>query len=90
MITIHKDLDAIASILYQTFEIPPFKRDYNAAFGENTVIVYCYGIKENPRYAKFFDSIPQDQWRTSDPSFIKQAEDFAITKFKEWIIEQVT
>ena len=26
---------------------------------------------------EFFDSIPQDQWRTSDPSFIKQSEEFA-------------
>jgi hypothetical protein len=39
---------------------------------------------------EFFDSIPQDQWRTSDPTFIKQAEEFAITKFKEWVIEQIT
>lgn len=35
------------------------------------------------------DSIPH-QWRTNDPSFIKQSEEFAITKFKEWIIEQIT
>jgi hypothetical protein len=25
-----------------------------------------------------------------DPAFIKQSEEFAITKFKEWIIEQIT
>jgi hypothetical protein len=39
---------------------------------------------------EFFDSIPQDQWRTNDPTFIKQSEEFAIPKFKEWIIEQIT
>jgi hypothetical protein len=38
----------------------------------------------------FFDSIPQDQWRTSDPTFIKQSEEIAITKFKDWLIEQIT
>jgi hypothetical protein len=38
----------------------------------------------------FFDSIPQDQWMTNDLSFIKQSEEFAITKFKDWIIEQIT
>ncbi|HZE77071.1 MAG TPA: hypothetical protein VE089_00825, partial [Nitrososphaeraceae archaeon] len=27
LITIREDLDAITSILYQAFEIPPFKRD---------------------------------------------------------------
>jgi hypothetical protein len=56
-------------------------------------------INENPRNLRlrftlcmqeFFDSIPQDQWRIEDPAFIKQSEEFAITKFKEWIIEQVT
>jgi hypothetical protein len=31
---INEDLDAITSILYQTFEITPFKRDYDAAFGK--------------------------------------------------------
>jgi hypothetical protein len=41
-------------------------------------------------YAKFFDSIPQDQWKIKDPVFIKQSKVFAITKFKEWIIEQIT
>jgi hypothetical protein len=98
LITI-QDLDAITSILYQTFEIPPFKRNYDAAFGQVSAILYRYGIIESPRNLRlrftlcmqeFFDSIPQDQWRTSDPAFIKQSEDFAITKFKEWIIEQVT
>ena len=39
---------------------------------------------------EFFDSVPQDQWKIKDPAFIKQSEEFAITKFKEWIIEQIT
>ena len=99
LITIREDLDAITSILYQVFEIPSFKRDYDTAFGKISYILSHYGVIENPRNLRFrftlcmqefFDSIPQDQWRTNDPAFIKQSEDFAITKFKEWIIEQVT
>ena len=34
MITIRHDLDTIALILNQTFELPPFKRDYDSAFGK--------------------------------------------------------
>jgi hypothetical protein len=41
-------------------------------------------------YAKFFDSKPEDQWKLTDTAFIKKAEEFVITKFKEWIIEQIT
>jgi hypothetical protein len=99
LITIRKDLDTITSILYRTFEITPSKRNYDAAFGQITTILYRYGITENPRNLRFrftlcmqgfFDSIPQDQWMTNDLSFIKQSEEFAITKFKDWIIEQIT
>ena len=100
LITLRQDLDAISSILYQAFEIPPFKRNYDAAFGQINAILHRYGIiNENPRNLRlrftlcmqeFFDSISQDQWKINDPTFIKQSEDFAITKFKEWIIEQVT
>ena len=99
MITIREDLDAIFSILYRVFEIPSFKRDYNTAFGEIADIIRRYGIIENPlnlrfRFTlfmqEFFDSIPQEQWKIKDPIFIKQSEVFAITKFKEWIIEQIT
>ena len=99
MITIRRDLDIIASILYQTFEITPFKRDYDAAFGHIANVLRRYGIIENPRNLRFrftlcmqefFDSIPQDQWKINDPAFIKQSEEFAITKFKDWIIEQIT
>jgi hypothetical protein len=38
---------------------------------------------------EFFDSIPEDQWKLKDSAFIKQSEEFAITKFKDWIIEQI-
>jgi hypothetical protein len=96
---INEDLDAITSILYQTFEITPFKRDYDTAFGKIANILHRYGITENPRNLRFrftlcmqefFDSIPQDQWKIKDTAFIKQSEEFAITKFKDWIIEQIT
>jgi hypothetical protein len=96
---INEDLDAITSILYQTFEITPFKRDYDAAFGKIVNILYRYGITENPRNLRFrftlcmqefFDSIPEDQWKIKDTAFIKQSEQFAIIKFKDWIIEQIT
>ena len=99
MITIRQDLDAITSILYQVFEIPSFKRDYDTVFQKIADILSRYGIIENPRNLRFrftlcmqefFDSIPQDQWKIKDPAFIKQSEVFAITKFKEWIIEQIT
>jgi len=36
---------------------------------------------------EFFDAIPQDQWKIKDPAFIKQSQEFAVTRFKEWIIE---
>ncbi len=99
LITIREDVDAITSILYQAFEIPSFKRDYDTAFGKIANILSRYGIVENPRNLRFrftlcmqefFDSIPQDQWNIKDPAFIKRSEVFAITKFKEWILEQST
>jgi hypothetical protein len=99
LITISKDLDTISSILYQVFEISPFKRDYDAAFGKIANIIRRYGIIENHRdlrlrftlcMQEFFDAIPQEQWKLKDYTFIKQSEVFAITKFKEWIIEQIT
>ena len=99
LITFREDLDAITSILYQVFEISSFKRDYDAAFGNIANILRRYGIVENRRNLRFrftlcmqefFDSIPQDQWKLNDPAFVKQSEVFAITKFKEWIIEQIT
>ena len=92
-------MDTIISILYQVFEMPSFKRDYDGAFKKISDILYHYGIIENPRNLRFrftlcmqefFDSIPQAEWRIKDPAFIKQSEAFAIIKFKEWIVEQIT
>ena len=92
-------MDAIISILYQVFEMPSFKRDYDDAFEKINDILYHYGITENPRNLRFrftlcmqefFDSIPQAEWKIKDPAFIKQSEVFAIIKFKEWIVEQIT
>lgn len=99
MITINKDMDSVTSILNETLSITPFKRDYDTSFGKIAKILKRYNLNENPRNLRirftlfmqeFFDSIPQDQWRLKDPIFIKQSEEFAITKFKEWILDQVT
>jgi hypothetical protein len=99
LITIKKDLDSVTSILYDTLKITPFKRDYDTSFGKIANILKRYDVSENPRNLRFrftlfmqefFDSIPQDQWNLKDPTFIKQSEEFAISKFKEWILEQVT
>ena len=86
-------------MLYQTFEIPAFKRDYDKVFETISKILYRYGINENNRNLRFrfilcmqefFDSIHQEEWKLKDTIFIKQSEEFAIKQFKEWIIEQVT
>ena len=99
LITIKKDLDSVTSILYDTLKMTPFKRDYNTSFGKIANILKRYDLSENPRNLRFrftlfmqefFDSIPQDQWNLKDPTFIKESEEFAIRKFKEWILEQVT
>lgn len=99
LITINKDIDSITSILYETLKITPFKRDYDASFGKIAIILKRYNLNENPRNLRFrftlfmqefFDSIPQDQWNLKNPTFIKQSEEFAIRKFKEWIFDQVT
>jgi hypothetical protein len=93
------DLDAISAVLQATFAIEPFKRNYDMAFAEIASILYRYGIEENPRNLRFrfilcmqefFDGIPQDQWRVKDPAFVKKSEDFAVAKFRDWVIEQVT
>lgn len=99
LITINKDMDSITSILYETLKITPFKRDYDASFGKIAIILKRYNLNENPRNLRFrftlsmqefFDSVPQDQWNLKDTAFIKQSEEFAIIKFKEWILDQVT
>ena len=98
IITLRDDLDAISAILNEIFEIPAFKRSYDEAFDKIAQILRRYGIVENARNLRFrfilcmqefFDDIPQDQWRVKDPAFVKQSEDFAIVKFREWIIEQI-
>ena len=92
-------MDSIASILYETLKITPFKRDYDSSFGKIAIILERYNLNENPRNLRFrftlfmqefFDSIPQEQWNLKDPTFIKQSEEFAIMKFREWILDQVT
>lgn len=99
MITLRGDLDSITSILEETFKVPAFKRNYDEEFGKIAGILYRYGIEENPRNLRFrfilcmeefFDGIPQDQWRVRDPEFVKQSEDFAIAKFRDWVVELVT
>lgn len=97
--TLRQDLDAISSILRDTFEVEAFKRDYDAAFSRIGSILCRYGIDENPRNLRFrfilcmqefFDGIPQDQWRVKDPAFVRQSEEFAISRFRDWVTEQVT
>lgn len=99
MTGLRQDLDAISGILHDTFEIEAFKRNYDMAFAQIANILRRYGIQENPRNLRFrfilcmqsfFDSIPQDQWRVKDPAFVKQSEEFAISEFRNWIIEQVS
>lgn len=93
------DLDAISTVLRNTFAVEPFKRDYDVAFAQVAGILRRYGIDENPRNLRFrfilcmqefFDGIPQEQWRVKDSAFVKESEEFAIAKFREWVIEQVT
>ena len=98
IIMLRDDLDMISAILDETFRMPAFKRDYNEAFDKIAQILYRYGIDENARNLRFrfilcmqefFEGIPQDQWHVKDPAFVKRSEDFAISKFREWIIEQI-
>lgn len=99
MITLRGDLDSITKILKEAFETEPFKRNYDFTFGKIAMIIGRYGLLENPRNLRFrfilcmqeyFDGIPQEQWRIKDPAFVKQSEDFAIAKFRGWVVEQVT
>lgn len=99
MITINKDIDSVTSILNDTLKITPFKRDYDTSFGKIAIILKRYNLNEDPRNLRFrftlfmqefFDSIPQDKWKLKDPIFIKESEEFAVRKFKEWILDQVT
>ncbi|MDP8941565.1 MAG: hypothetical protein M3M84_03360 [Thermoproteota archaeon] len=60
--------------------MPPFKRDYDSAFEKVSDILKRYGIVESARNLRFryilcmqefFDSIPEGQWKTKDPAFIR-------------------
>jgi hypothetical protein len=42
------------------------------------------------RMQEFFDSIRVNQWKLMDAKFVGQSEEFAIARFKEWVIEQIT
>jgi hypothetical protein len=53
LITIRSDLDTITLILHQTFELPPFKRDYDSAFEKVADILKRYGIVESARNLRF-------------------------------------
>jgi len=99
IIAVRDDLEAISTILHETFKIPAFKRDYDEAFGKIARILSRYDLVENPRNLRFrfilcmqefFDGIPQDQWRVKDPAFVERSEEFAIAKFGDWILEQIT
>jgi hypothetical protein len=98
-ITLKEDLAHITSTLNEIFQTVPFKRDYDTAFGIISNILRKYGIDENPRNLRFrfilcmqefFDSIPENKWKLKDPDFLKQADEVGISKFIEWIIEQVS
>jgi hypothetical protein len=39
--------------MYETFEVTPFKRNYDAAFGQIANILRRYGIIENPQEFTF-------------------------------------
>lgn len=99
MITLNEDLQKISLILDETFELPGIQRNYDNSFGRIGKIFSRYGIHHDAKdlriiftlgMQEFFDSIPQEQWKLNDPSFIKDSEKYAIKKFKEWFIEQVT
>ncbi|HEX7257129.1 MAG TPA: hypothetical protein VF242_03630 [Nitrososphaeraceae archaeon] len=99
MTTLNDDLQKVTSILTKTFEIPGIQRNYDDSFSRIGKIFYRYGINHNAKdlrivftlcMQKFFDSIPQEEWKLNDPSFVKNSELYAIEKFKEWFIEQVT
>lgn len=98
-ISLKEDLAQITSILDETFQTLPFKRDYDTSFGKICTILRKYGIEDNPRNLRFrfilcmqefFDSIPEDEWRLNDPVFLRQADETGIRRFVDWIIEQIS
>lgn len=70
----HDDWDSISTILTRTFELPPFKRDYDHLFGEIANILKRYAITEIARNLRlrlilcmqeFFDAITQEENKRS-------------------------
>lgn len=99
MTTLQTDIDEITSILCKTFEIAGIERNYDDSFGKIGKVLFRYGINYNPKELRivftlcmqeFFESIPQEQWKLNEPSFVKESEIYAINGFKNWFIEQVT
>lgn len=99
MTTLQTDIDEITSILCKTFEMAGIERNYDDSFGKIGKILFRYGINYNPKELRivftlcmqeFFESIPQEQWKLNEPSFVKESEIYAINGFKNWFIEQVT
>ena len=99
MITLNDDLQKITSILTKTFEIPGIQRNYDDSFSKIGKILSRYEINHNAKdlriiftlgMQEFFESLPQEEWKLNDLTFIKSSEKYAIEKFKEWFIEQVT
>ena len=52
-ITIKDDLASVSSVLKETFQTLPFKRDYDKALGQIGTILLKYGIQKNPRNLRF-------------------------------------
>jgi len=99
MTTLQTDIDEITSILCKTFEMAGIERNYDDSFGKIGKVLFRYGINYNPKELRivftlcmqeFFESIPQEQWKLNEPSFVKESEIYAINGFKNWFIEQVT
>ena len=99
MTMLQDDIGEITAILSKTFDLAGIERNYDDSFGKIGKILYRYGINYNPKELRivftlcmqeFFESIPQEQWKLNDPSFVKNSEKYAIEKFKGWFIEQVT
>ena len=99
MTILQDDIGEITAILSKTLDLAGIERNYDDSFGKIGKILYRYGINYNAKELRivftlcmqeFFESIPQDQWKLNDPSFVKESERYAINKFKHWFIEQVT
>jgi hypothetical protein len=52
-VTLKENLAHLIAILYETFQIASFKRDYDTSFGRICNMLRKYGIDENPRNLRF-------------------------------------